>query len=67
MKDINSNSEKIKPFNKQESWDLLVRLMGDIWTEATKSRQLKEADLQAARDWVDMLEVYVSISGNIFV
>jgi hypothetical protein len=55
MKDVNRKGESIKPLNEQESLDLLVRLIGDKWTEAAKSGQLKEADLQAARDWVDKL------------
>lgn len=55
MKDINRKGETIKPFNERESWDMLVRLIGDKWTEASNSGQLKPSDIQAAKDWVEKL------------
>jgi hypothetical protein len=55
MKDSNRKGETIKLFNDKESWDLLVRLMGDAWTQAERSGQLKDADYQAARDWLEKL------------
>ena len=55
MKDSNRKGETIKPFNEKESWDLLVRLIGDTWTQAERSGQLKEADYQAARQWLEKL------------
>lgn len=56
MKDINRKGETVKPFNEQESYDLLIRLLGDKWTNAKKSGQLKEADIEATRDWAKKLE-----------
>jgi hypothetical protein len=56
MKDKNRKGETVKPFNEQESWDLLVKLLGDKWTEAEKSGQLKPADKLATREWVRKLE-----------
>jgi hypothetical protein len=55
MKDINRKGETIKPFNDRESWDLLIQLIGDKWTEAANSGQLKPSDIQAAKDWIEKL------------
>jgi hypothetical protein len=55
MKDINRKGETIKPFNDDESWDLLIRLIGNKWAEAEKSGRLTSADYQAARDWLKKL------------
>jgi len=55
MKDSNRKGETIKPFGEKESWDLLVRLMGDAWTRAERLGQIKDADYQAAREWLDKL------------
>lgn len=55
MKDSNRKGETIKPFNEQESWDLLVRLMGDAWTKAEQSGQLRPADYKAAKEWLGKL------------
>jgi len=55
MKDINRKGETIKPFDETESWDLLIRLMGNMWTDAEKSGQLSQDDYRAAREWLKRL------------
>jgi len=55
MKDENRRGVTIKPFNDRESWDLLVQLLGDKWTQAVKSGRLKHSDMSAAKSWVEKL------------
>lgn len=55
MKDINRKGETIRPFDEQESWDLLLRLLGDKWVEASNSGLLKHADIVAAKAWMKRL------------
>lgn len=55
MKDANRKGETIKTFNENESWDLLVQLMGNEWIEAEKSGQVSPDDHQAAKEWLKKL------------
>lgn len=55
MKDVNRKGETIKTFNEKESWDLLLLLLGEKYTEAYKNNVMRQSDIVAAKAWLDRL------------
>lgn len=55
LKDINRKGETVQMFSPNESWDLLLRLLGDDWVTAHQNKTIKQADELAAKAWLKLL------------
>jgi hypothetical protein len=55
MKDNKRKGTTVKPFNDRESWDFLVHLMGDKWSEALRAGRIRPPDVAAAKSWAEAL------------
>lgn len=55
LKDSNRKGETVQMFNADESWNLMLRLLGDEWVTAYKNGKIKQADELAAKSWLKLL------------
>lgn len=55
-KDIERKGETIKPFNTNESWDLLLQLLGDDWQKANAEDRIVQSEITAAKAMLEQLE-----------
>jgi len=46
----------VKPFDPKQSWDLLLRLLGDDWKKREAEGRLPQSEISAARNMLDKLE-----------
>ncbi|MCJ1400647.1 hypothetical protein MMC11_003855 [Xylographa trunciseda] len=55
MKDMKRRGETVKPFNEQQSWDLLMQLLGPDWKAMDKQGSIKVSEENAARSFLAKL------------
>jgi hypothetical protein len=55
MKDSQRRGETVKPFNENQSWDLLMQLLGDDWKSLDKQGSMKVSEEIAARAFLSKL------------
>jgi hypothetical protein len=56
MKDMRRKGQTVKVFDEQESWDLLLQLMGKEWSDKFRDGRLKETENDAAKAWIKDLK-----------
>lgn len=56
LNDDQRRGDTVKPFNKQQSFQLLTQLLGPDWTELREQRLLKRSEVDAAFEWLQQLE-----------
>jgi hypothetical protein len=56
MQHDNRKGDTVRPFDSEQSFDLLFRLLGDDWHELQKRKLLEESEVRAAKEFLDKLE-----------
>lgn len=49
MKDNQRKGDTVKPFNEKQSWDLLIKLLGEEWQDLDRQGLIKVSEEQAAK------------------
>ena len=55
MKDSQRRGETVKPFNEQQSWALLMQLLGEDWKALDKEGRIRVSEEQAAKQFLSKL------------
>ncbi len=55
-KDLRRRGQTVKAFTDDESWDLLLQLLGKEWRDKFNDGLVKETDTVAARAWIRELK-----------
>lgn len=56
MKDDERKGDTVKPFDANQSFDLLCQFLGDDWRDLQQRRLLKMSEVTAAREFLKRLE-----------
>jgi|ERR1700733_3376929 hypothetical protein len=54
-KDLQRRGETIKPFDREQSWDLLLQLLGDDWKKMEREGQIPLSEVSAAKNMLERL------------
>lgn len=54
-KDVSRRGDTVKPFTLQESWELLLELLGDDWKQLEKEGKIQASEVTAAKNMLDDL------------
>jgi hypothetical protein len=55
MNDAQRKGDTVKPFNENQSWDLLMKLLGPEWQDLDRKGLIKVSEEAAARQLLKML------------
>jgi hypothetical protein len=55
MNDAQRKGETVKPFNENQSWDLLMKLLGPEWQDLDRKGLIKVSEEAAARELLKSL------------
>jgi hypothetical protein len=56
MQHDNRKGDTVKPFDPDQSFDLLFQLLGDDWRELQRRKLLEESEARAAKEFLGKLE-----------
>jgi hypothetical protein len=55
-KDVQRRGDTVKPFSRQESWELLLGFLGDEWKQLEREGKILTSEITAAKNMLDDLE-----------